>query len=179
MSEQTRSYRERRLAKAQRLREWAETRETKAEAASQTSHDAVAGIPLGQPIIVGHHSQRRHERAIERSDNAMSKAVENNRKASEFRSRAANIEAAAEQAIYSDDADALTRLQARIAELEAKRDAIKARNATFRKQHREELKGLSSYERDLALPHQGFELRNLSSNIGRLRRRLASLEQSR
>ena len=45
------TYRERRERKAERLREWADKREVKASSAHQTSSDAVAGIPFGQPII--------------------------------------------------------------------------------------------------------------------------------
>lgn len=47
-----------------------------AAAAHQASEDAVAGIPFGQPVLVGHHSQRRHERAIRRSRAKLGQAVE-------------------------------------------------------------------------------------------------------
>lgn len=52
------------------------------------AHDATAGIPFGQPILLGHHSQRRHERALERSHAAMGKGVEAHRDAEGERSRA-------------------------------------------------------------------------------------------
>ncbi len=54
-------------------------------------------------------------------------------KADEMRARAANIDAAAGRAIYSDDPDATDRLAARVAELEAQRDRIKAYNATCKR----------------------------------------------
>jgi hypothetical protein len=51
-------------------------READADAAFQRAHDATAGIPFGQPILVGHHSERRHRAALERADNAGRKGVE-------------------------------------------------------------------------------------------------------
>ncbi len=173
------SYRERRLAKAERLRGWADGRERKAASAHDQSDAAVAGIPLGQPVMVGHHSQRGHERALERSRASMTAAVEHDEKAREMRDRATNIEASASQAIYSDDEDAEERLTEKIAGLEAKRDRIKAENATFRKEHREQLKTMTAYQRDRALPHPSYELTNLSGNISRLRKRQANLPAER
>jgi hypothetical protein len=46
----------------------------------QASHDAVKGIPLGQPILVGHHSERAHRAAIKRAQNHATKAVEESRR---------------------------------------------------------------------------------------------------
>lgn len=94
--------------------------------------------------------------------------------------RAAEIERQAEHAIYSDDHDACDRLRERIATLEAQREQMKAKNAAFRVSHKTELKALTSaYQRDLAMPHQGFELTNLSGNINRQKKRLAELERAK
>ena len=49
--------RERRLAKAERLRGWAGSRESKAEAAFSSVQTIADGIHFGQPILVGHHSE--------------------------------------------------------------------------------------------------------------------------
>jgi len=49
--------RERREARAARLREWADKREAKAQAGFQAVHDLADSIPMGQPILVGHHSE--------------------------------------------------------------------------------------------------------------------------
>ncbi len=46
----------------------------------EASKAAVAGIPLGQPILVGHHSERAHRNAIKRAqDNATKAYVERQR----------------------------------------------------------------------------------------------------
>lgn len=169
------TYRERREAKAERLREWADKREAKAGAAEQRARQISDMIPFGQPILVGHHSEGRHRRDLGRIESGMRASFEHADKATTFRSRADNIEAAADHAIYSDDHDAVERLGERIAELEAERDAIKQENAAFRKAHAAELKDLSAYQRDQAMPHPGYELTNLSGNIARQRKRLAQL----
>jgi hypothetical protein len=171
------TYRERRLARAERLRGWAETREAKQAGLNEAARadEAATGIPFGQPILVGHHSERRHRNAIARIDRAMGAAVENSRKADSMRGRADSIEAAAEHAIYSDDEDAIERLTEKLATLEAKREQIKADNAAFRKSHKAELKGMTAYERDQAMPHRGYELRNLGGVISNTRKRIEHL----
>lgn len=173
------TYRERRLRKAERLREWAEKREAKQATLNEAARadEAATGIPFGQPILVGHHSERRHRRAIERIDRAMGAAVENSRTADRHREKADNIEAAAERAIYSDDTDAVERLREKLATLEAKREEMKARNAAFRKERREELKGMTAWQRSEAAPHQRYELANLGGVISNTRKRIAQIER--
>ena len=127
------TYRERREAKADRLREWADKRDTKATAGFKKANDIADMIPFGQPILVGHHSEGRARRDQERIRSGMTAGIEHSNKADEFRRRADGIEHAAENAVYSDDVDAIERLTERIAAREAERDRIKAYNATARK----------------------------------------------
>lgn len=161
------TYRDRRLAKAERLTEWAAKREDKA-AELHARNEPFRGDHAfnTQP---GHIPER--ARVIARTE----RAWEHQNKAREMSSRAAGILAAADRAIYSDDPDAIEALEARIGELEAKRDRMKTRNAAFRKEHRAELKTMTPYQRNQAMPFQSFELTNLSGNIKRNRDRLAQL----
>ncbi|HET6494553.1 MAG TPA: DUF3560 domain-containing protein [Thermoleophilia bacterium] len=126
------TYRERREAKAARLRGWADGREAKAAGDLGRAQDLADSIPLGQPILVGHHSEGRARRDRDRIHNGMRRGIENARKAEEMRARADNIERAAAHAIYSDDDDAVEKLRAKIAKLEAQRDRIKRYNASCR-----------------------------------------------
>lgn len=183
-----RTYRERREAQAERLRQWATKRETRAEQAAASVDALTSSIPLGQPILLGHHSQRRAERDRDRIVNGTRRVVEHSTKAREFTSRAKNIEAAAEHAIYSDDADAITRLKERIAGLENERNAIKAYNAACRKGTADPATLPDNLERELANSIRvwgdvqcpggrfpSYTLRNLSGNISRQKSRLAAL----
>lgn len=52
------------------------------------SNKATEGIPFGQPILVGHHSQRRHEKALERSHLHADKACEEMDKQENWKNRA-------------------------------------------------------------------------------------------
>lgn len=194
------TYREKRLRKAERLRGWAEKREAASVAAYERSSAIAERIPFGQPILVGHHSERGHRADIARIDSAMRQSVESSAMASDMLSRADNIEAAAGRAIYSDDPDAIERLTMKIRVLECQRADIKAYNAAARKaakrgeQFPPELEAASAwirhevaslarlgYERHLrpggALP--AYVSENLSGNISRLRDRLTRLERER
>jgi hypothetical protein len=163
------TYRERRLAKAERLRGWAEKRQATATAALESHpemrHDWAF---ITQP---GHIPARARMIAAD------GRAFESLRKAENMAARADGIEAAADGAIYSDDPDAIEALEARIAKLEAERDKIKARNAQYRKDHKDELKALTAYGRSQAMPYPAYVLTNLSGNIGRQRKRLEMLKR--
>ena len=127
------TYRERREARAERLRAWAEKRDAKAATTFGTVADLADRIPLGQPILVGHHSEGRARRDAERITAGMRTAIDHQRTAERMRSRADNIEQAAGRAIYTDDPDAPEALRARIADLEAERSRITAYNADCRR----------------------------------------------
>lgn len=127
-----RTTRERRLARADRLEGWSEGNAAKADAAHAVS-DRIAGmIPFGQPILVGHHSERRHRRDLDRMRSAMDRGVELAGRAEDQARRAASIRAQADASIYDDDPDAVARLEERIAGLEARRERVKAYNRSAR-----------------------------------------------
>lgn len=165
------TYRERRQARVERLREWAEKRETRATAAlnsyPEIRHDYAFNT---QP---GHIPFR--ARMIASDDRAFASLD----KAASMARRADEIERQADHAIYSDDPDAPERLRERIAELESKRADMAARNAAYRKEHRAELAAMSAYERSQAVPFAAFELSNLGGNLSRLKGRLQAIEHPR
>lgn len=192
------TYRERRERRAARLRGWADARDARS-AASFAAVEAIAdNIPMGQPILVGHHSERRARRDQDRIHAGMRAGIEHADKADSMRSRAANIEAAADRAIYSDDPDASERLRERIADLEEERDRI----STYNKAARAATKAgrpISADDLAILTPRQAADLAslarvgmmrpdrtfpayataNLGGNIGRLRERLAQLDRPR
>lgn len=189
------TYRERRLAKAERLREWAGKREAKADAASAEARQRADAIPFGQPILVGHHSEGRDRRYRDGISRKFEQSFEHANKAKSMASKADNIEAAAEAAIYSDDPDAIERLRERITDLEAQRDRIKRYNASCRKAAKTggmgDLSILDDHQRaEIATLAQvcAFQVRdgggfpayvtsNLSGQISRNRKRLEELER--
>ncbi|MFI5706327.1 DUF3560 domain-containing protein [Kribbella sp. NPDC051620] len=83
-------------ARGERLQERAEKRRSAAEAMDAAVHQISDGIPLGQPIIVGHHSERRHRRDIERIQDLTSNSVAESRAADEDQRRADTLAGATE-----------------------------------------------------------------------------------
>jgi len=83
-------------ARAERREERAEKWDRAAHAAREASDRAVAGIPMGQPILVGHHSERRHRAALERSHRKMGEYFEAAEKAKWLSRRAAHDRKVAE-----------------------------------------------------------------------------------
>ena len=174
------TYRERRLAKADRLRGWAGKREAGAASVFKAGEHYRGDHAFNtQP---GHIPER--ARLIARED----RAHESLAKADSMNSRAAGIEAAAGRAIYSDDPDAIEQLQERIATLEAERDRIKAYNASCRKGQRDTsllddkqsatLKSsaqVASYQLGKNGAYPAYALSNLSGNIAQQRKRLDQL----
>jgi hypothetical protein len=53
-------------------------------------------IPMGQPILVGHHSERRHRRDLERHDRNIRKAIEHGHNADRAAGRSGSVRAQAE-----------------------------------------------------------------------------------
>lgn len=87
-AEQQEHKRERAEIRADRLEERASNHAKAARDAFDRSDQAVAGIPMGQPILIGHHSEKRHRNALKRSDNAMRKGVEEQEYAQHLSDRA-------------------------------------------------------------------------------------------
>lgn len=75
-------------ARADRFEDYSEKRAKDADAAAAAVKRLADGIPLGQPILIGHHSERHARKDAERIDNGMRRAV-NAWKTSEYWTRRA------------------------------------------------------------------------------------------
>lgn len=75
-------------AKAERLQSWAESAQKKSEQYYLASQEGKDFLSLGEPIKIGHHSERRHRSLIERNWSRMGKSIEFDNKAKEHESRA-------------------------------------------------------------------------------------------
>ena len=180
---------ERKQARADRYRERALQAKAGSTAAYRRSEELTKNIPSGQPILVGHHSEKRHRRALECSWNALGKSVELERKADYY---AAKAEAAEHnRAIYAEDDDAVENLTARVAALESLQERMKAANKIVKGQKQtqeEKIEALCrlGFERrnaeELFVPNcfgqigfADFTIRNNGANIRRLKKRLESV----
>lgn len=74
--------------KAQKLEGYAANAEKRADSFYQASQEGKDFLVLGEPIKVGHHSERRHRKLIERNWERMGKSVAESEKAKEYERRA-------------------------------------------------------------------------------------------
>lgn len=181
--------------KVERRLDWAEGREKKAAASNKASRGLINGIPFGQPILIGHHSEKRHRRTLERSQGHMRKSVEHSDMADHHRSKAAGIQSQLDNSIFSDDADAIEQLKARIEGREKERELNNTINKIVRKKPKNEktpgkIEALAKLGIKEAIAVKLFEPdccgrigipsyvnQNLSGNINRDKKRLAELER--
>ena len=104
--------------KMEKREEWAAAREKKASEAFRKVESIASHIPMGQPILVGHHSEKRHRAEISRMHNGMDQAVESSNMAKHHNAKADGIQKMLDNSIFADDKDAVERLQERIEGLE-------------------------------------------------------------
>lgn len=80
---------ERQEERAERFSDYRDNRLADADAAHAAVHRIADNIPLGQPILVGHHSEKHARRDAEKIDRGMRKAVQMWKTAEYWKSRAA------------------------------------------------------------------------------------------
>jgi len=180
--------RERLERKLEKRREWADKAEVKSERHFKTGHDMFSVIPMGQPILVGHHSEKRDRNYRGRAAGHLDKGVEFAHLAEHHEAKAGGIENQLENSIFSDDSNAVEALEARIAENEAKRERMKLVNKLYKKQ---DAAGLAALGIDLEklkeklaaaggywgkAPHLPYELSNLGQRISGDKKRLEQVK---
>jgi len=149
------TYRERREARAKKLREWGEKRIERGAVTVQSVESNGAWSDHAFITQPGHIPGR--QRMIDSYDRGCANA----RRGEAMVSQAEAIEAQTEAAIYDDDPDAIERLKARIVDLEAERERKKAANAAARKAGRE----------------QPYSTTNVGARIRDAKARIESLER--
>jgi len=142
-----REYLERKLARRQ---EWAEGAKGRATQHFNAAHRIADNIPLGQPILVGHHSEKRARRDQSRIDGNMRKGVDEMHKAQHHAEKAEGLSHQLDKTIFSDDEDAIEALKTRIAANEAEVERYKAINAAWRKGGIEAIRALGYSEKTVS-----------------------------
>lgn len=82
---------------AERHADRAQARAATARGAFAAEHEILDRIPPGQPILVGHHSERGHRRDLARADGLMRRGLEASREAEGYANRAQSAQARVER----------------------------------------------------------------------------------
>ena len=100
-------YEDKQNARRERYEELSEKASRESEQAHQAFRDKMSAIPMGQPILVGHHSEKRDRRYREKAWDTLGKAVKLSDKADYYESKANSVGKAG---ISADDANAIAKL---------------------------------------------------------------------
>lgn len=177
------TYEEKQEAKKERLLRAAERAEKESDRLFEDAEKKGSVIPLGQPILVGHYSEKGDRNFREKIHRQTVKAFDLSKKAKELREKA---EAVGTGGISSDDPDAIRKINARIKELEELQEFMKIVNKLLKKNDFDGLKNIGLTDKqiyELRTPKFGesgypsYRLQNNSANIRRLKKRLEELEQ--
>lgn len=197
------TFEERRLARVERFKELAEKAEAEARATKARASEMASFIPMGQPILIGHHSESRDRRFRDRIHNLEGKAWGLYEKAEYYARRAQAVEN--NRTISSDDPDAVKRLKEKLAHLENSQACMVAVNKAWRAHKKPAVDNSEAWEAikedktllDLGIkpewidnirlhmasdplnrgPFPSYSLSNNSSEISRVKKRIEHLEQ--
>lgn len=105
--------RERLERKAEKRRDWAGKAEERSAQAFSTAGAMASGIPFGQPVLIGHHSERRDRNYRAKIHAKMDRGLSESKLASHHESKASGLEMQLERSIFSDDENAIEALEAK------------------------------------------------------------------
>ena len=187
-------YEARKSAKIEKYREIADRKRGEAAATLDRARSMADAIPLGQPILVGHHSEQRDRNYRNRIHSTYSRGFDLDKTAQYYEEKADRLEN--NRAISSDDPEAVRKLREKLANLETLHDQMVRANRIVlsrRKGYSEEDKirdliaaGFSEQlARKFFVPDfagrvgvPGYALTNSNAEIRRLKQRIVTLERA-
>ena len=184
------SYEAKQEARRQRYLDRAEQARQEFEDTHERAHKMAEAIPFGQPLLVGHHSEKRDRNYRGRIHDTFGRAFAALEKAEHYEGKAASV---GHGGISSDDPDALQKLRAKLAEMESSQALMKAANQAIRRHKTDEARiaalvplGFTEAQaQDLVKPdyigrvgYAPFTLSNHNANMRRVKERIAELEHA-
>lgn len=170
-------------ARRERIEDRAASARSKSQQLYSQAQKMASVIPFGQPILVGHHSERRDRRYREKFCAKFDKSHQLDKTADYYEQKAQTVGNAG---IASDDPEALTKLKAKLAGLEQLQVRMKAANSALRRGDDAALATLGftpAAIEELKKPDfcgrtgfPSFELTNNGAEIRRTKKRIEGLE---
>jgi len=180
----TTDYELKRQERIERFRELAEKNKALSDKTAERAAAMASVIPMGQPILIGHYSEKSDRNYRERIHNTFGKAVELSKKAEYYEQKAESAEE--NTSISSDDPEATTKLKEKIAAAEANQLKMREFNKCLRAKDNEGMLKLGFSQAmidELTKPDfcgrigfADYQLTNNNSNIRRMKERLTHLE---
>lgn len=184
--------RERLQAKAERREAWADSASRESGRRFDAARAIADNIPLGQPILVGHHSERHARRDQDKIHSNMSRAVEADKRAANHISKAGGIRDQLDNSIFSDDPDAIEALEAKASAIEAAADRCAELNRAIRREMKRGegwldrigatdaekaalLRNAATWRKKPEFP--AYHLSNLRANARRCRQRIEDIKR--
>lgn len=124
------NYEEKQQQRKQRYEDRARKAEKQAQAHSEDSNRLASAIPMGQPILVGHHSESKHRNLLKKIDSKMRRSIEESKKAEHYKHKAESV---GNGGISSDDPEAVVKLKEKLSALETQRERMKNFNKLIKK----------------------------------------------
>lgn len=143
---------ERKQEKVNRYKALASTARQESEELAERSSKMADVIPFGQPILVGHHSEKVDRSYRGKITSMMDKAIEADKKAEYYEQKAKAAES--NNAIYLGDEDSVERLEKKVADLTDAQEKMKAVNKIIRS------KKLADVEKIDKIKELGFSEKN-------------------
>ena len=142
-------YQERKQRRIENYQAKSEKHELEAQERRENANKILRAID-GQPLLIGHHSEKRHRADLKRMDNNFRKAYESQEKSDyyEYKAKAAQEN----NSISSDDPEAIQKLEEQLERLERTRELTKKSE------------------------HTTYELNYISADIRRVKARIAELK---
>lgn len=190
LEERRQHYANKLAAKQERYESLSTNAQTKGHALHSKAHQMAEAIPFGQPILIGHHSEKRDRRYRDRIHSTFGKAFEELSKAEYYEKKAATVGTGG---ISSDDPDAIAKLKEKLEGMQKNQELMKNCNKVIRKFKNKESQiaelvklGISQDNAEKLLEGDfcgriGFApyaLQNNNANMARVKDRIAELEKT-
>ena len=186
-AERLNRYEERQQNRLDRYEALADKATVKSTVLATRSNQMAECIPFGQPILVGHHSEKRDRNFRSKIHSIMGKSVQEMKKAEYYQNKADSV---GKGGISSDDPNAIEKLKSKLEKLQQAQELMKKANKLIKKfpEHNARLEGLIelgfSEEKaiDVLNPKYGsigfasYSLQNNNAEINRLKKRIAELQ---
>ena len=122
-----------------------------AEERENSTANRILSMTAGQPILVGHHSERKAINLHRQAERDIRKSIELSDKSKYYERRAKSVENS--KVIYNDDPNAIKKLEEKLERLQNQKESIKARE------------------------HEKWELDNINANIRETKKRIERLKE--